>query len=127
MYCKKCGGKLESYASNCAFCGEPVEKYNTTVNYIKTEETSKKAVKPMTAAKWIGLTFLPIVIPFIGALIYIFLMFKWSFKSKDLTLKGYAKANLIMMLFIIILIIFIAITVATNPEITEKIKELELK
>ena len=71
MYCKKCGGKLESYASNCAFCGTPVEKYDTNVNYIKEEKDQR--VKHMNVIKWLGLWLLPIV-PVIGVFIWLILM-----------------------------------------------------
>ena len=63
MFCQKCGGKLESYASNCAFCGAPVEKYDDKMKYVKVEK-EEKAYKPMTAWKWIGLSLLPAV-PFV--------------------------------------------------------------
>ena len=103
MYCKKCGGKLESYASNCAFCGEPVEKYDTKPKYIRQEK--EKEVGPhMSVGKWIGLVLLN-GLPGIGQLIYLILMFKWAFGStQDLTLKNYAKANLLMILIVAILI-----------------------
>ena len=38
MYCQKCGGKLESYANNCAFCGTPVQKYDSNMNYVKEDK-----------------------------------------------------------------------------------------
>ena len=121
MYCKKCGGKLESYASNCAFCGTPVEKYDANVNYIKEEKPEK--VKHMSAIKWIGLTFLPVV-PLVGALIYLVLMFKWaSGRNQDLTLRGYARANLIMMLIAVLLIIgLFALAFVMGPEMLENLK-----
>ncbi len=107
MYCKKCGGKLESYASNCAFCGAPVEKYDTTVNYVKPEK-QEVDVKPMTALKWLGLILLPFI-PFIGPIAYLVLIFKWAFSSKDITLKGFAQAILTLMLVAVILTIIYVI------------------
>lgn len=99
MYCKKCGGKLESYASNCAFCGEPVEKYDAKPKYTKQE--SHEEASHMTTAKWLGLVFLN-AIPLIGQIIYLVLLFKWAFgENKDETLKSYAKANLILLLIAI--------------------------
>ena len=111
MYCKKCGGKLESYASNCAFCGTPVEKYDTNVSYTKQEK--KLDYEPMTTKKWIGLTLLN-CLPGIGQIIYLALLFRWAFGStKDLTLKGFAKANLILLLVATILTVVI---IAFLPE-----------
>ena len=121
MYCKKCGGKLESYASNCAFCGAPVEKYDANVNYVKPENKEASEYKPMTAWKWIGLSLLN-AIPLIGNLIYLILMFKWAFGStKDLTLKGYARANLIVMLFAIILMIGLFVLLMLSPQLMEQL------
>lgn len=109
MYCKKCGGKLESYASNCAFCGEPVEKYDTQPKYVRQERQSTE--EHMTTGKWIGLVFLN-AIPLVGQIIYLVLMFKWAFGStRDLTLKSYAKANLLLMLIAIILSVGLVVLV----------------
>ena len=118
MYCKKCGGKLESYASNCAFCGTPVEKYDTSVNYIKEDRVKEKGT--MTVGKWIGLTFLP-AIPLVGALIYLVLMFKWGFgENDDRTLKSYARANLLLMLLAFILFAALVVWVMMMPEFFEQ-------
>lgn len=117
MYCKKCGGKLESYASNCAFCGTPVEKYDTKVNYVKPEKQERAKPKHMNTWKWIGLAILP-GIPVLGALIYLILMFKWAFgKTQDLTLKGYAKANLLMLLVALLLIGAAVVLIVTDKEL----------
>ena len=102
MYCKKCGGKLESYASNCAFCGTPVEKYDAKANYIAPpkKQTNKSS---MSVGKWLGFSLLPLI-PLVGPLVYLVLIFKWAFGSHDdLTLKNYAKANLIVMVLAIVL------------------------
>ena len=122
MYCKKCGGKLESYANNCAFCGTPVEKYDEKVHYVNPKE-SKKTQPTMTTLKWIGLFLLP-GIPVLGAFIYLILMFKWAFgKNKDLTLKGFARANLVIMVIAVILII--AFTILLLPLIPEILEQLQ--
>ena len=120
MYCEKCGGKLESYASNCAFCGTPVKKYDAEVNYIKPAQPSLD-YKPMTALKWIGLTLLN-AIPLIGNLIYLILMFKWAFGStKDLSLKGYARANLLVMLLALFaVIVFFVLTFMGMLELSSR-------
>ena len=98
MYCQKCGGKLESYASNCAFCGTPVQKYDTQMNYIKEEKVNDKD-KPMTAWRWIGFYCLPLI-PLIGSIVQIVLIFKWAFGNhQDVTLRGFARAQLIVALF----------------------------
>lgn len=119
MYCKKCGGKLESYASNCAFCGEPVEKYDAEPKYIKQER--RDTAPHMTTGKWIGLVFLN-AIPLIGQIIYLILMFKWAFgDNRDLTLKSYARANLLLILISIILAAGVVVLALSGfiPELQE--------
>lgn len=104
MYCKKCGGKVESYASHCAFCGAPVEKYDSNMNYVKEE---KQEVKPkrMTTLKWLGFYLLPFI-PVIGWLAYFILLLKWAFgRHKDSTLKTYARAQLIVSIVLLVLIV----------------------
>ena len=113
MFCKKCGGKLESYASNCAFCGAPVEKYDTKMNYVKEEKAQER--KPMTAWRWIGFYMLP-AIPLVGSIIQIVLIFKWAFGAHDdLSLKGFARAQLIIALFALIAAIALVALVLLLP------------
>lgn len=107
MYCKKCGGKLETYASNCAFCGEPVEKYNTKANYVKEAKVVEK--KEMTTAKWFLLFFVALV-PVLGWLVYLIVLFKWAF-SKNATplIKSFAKASLLIIFILLAVIATFAI------------------
>ena len=124
MYCQKCGGKLESYASNCAFCGTPVEKYDTKINYVKEEKNNGQ--KYMSAWKWIGFYLLP-AIPLVGSIIQIVLIFKWAFSSNnhDLSLKGYARAQLIV---VAIALFFSAILIVCFlPYIMEALEEFQAK
>ena len=122
MYCKKCGGKLESYANNCAFCGHPVEKYETTARYVK-EETDNGEIKHMTVLQWIGLPLLNFI-PLVGTIIYLVLLFKWAFgKTNNLTLKNYAKASLIFMIISIVLVIIYSIFIMSNIELLNELLE----
>ena len=122
MYCQKCGGKLESYASNCAFCGAPVEKYDTQVNYVKKEKNADNDHKYMTAWKWIGFYLLPII-PLIGSIIQIVLIFKWAFgNSCDLSLRGYARAQLIIVLFALVLFAGLVALIVANPQFFELVE-----
>ena len=127
MFCQKCGGKLETYASNCAFCGTPVEKYDTKVNYVK-EEKKAKPEKHMNAWRWIGFYLLP-AIPLIGSIIQIVLIFKWAFgakASKDLTLRGFARAQLLVALFAVILVAAAVALYIAMPEVfKEAIESIE--
>lgn len=119
MYCKKCGGKLESYASNCAFCGTPVERYETQVNYIN--EHHRGASEPMTMWRWIGYYMLPII-PVVGGIIQIVITFKWAFgKNDDLTLRGYARAQLIVILLAILLSVAMLLAFFLNPGVLDEL------
>ena len=120
MYCKKCGGKLESYASNCAFCGTPVEKYDTKMEYVKQEKNGQ--IKHMTTLKWIGLELLPTLVP-IGTLIYLVLILKWAFGStKDTTLKTYARSRIVIFVFAIVLVAGLAVIIGSNQELMDSLK-----
>lgn len=102
MYCKKCGGKLESYASNCAFCGTPVENYDDKAKYVE-QRVNNGIEKPMTMWRWIGFYLLN-VIPVIGQIIILVTLFKWSSKNNpDKSLQGFAKANLFVILLTVLL------------------------
>lgn len=122
MFCQKCGGKLESYASHCAFCGTPVEKYDSEVKYVQ-EQRTRDNEKHMTTWKWIGFYLLP-CIPVIGSLIQIIFIFKWAFGSScDASVKGYARAQLIIALFSVLLVVGFFVFVFTNPDFLENMRK----
>ena len=113
MYCPKCGGKIESYANNCAFCGTPIAKYDTEVTYVKKEAKEEK--KGMTMWRWIGFYCLSFI-HLIGFIVQTVLIFKWAFsKHDDVSLKGFARA--LILLFIIFAIIFVAMYIFIVPQI----------
>lgn len=122
MYCQKCGGKIESYANNCAFCGTPVPKYDDKVNYVK-EESKSTEKKGMTAWRWIGFYLLP-AIPVIGSIIQIVLIFKWAFgKHDDVSLKGFARAQLLIVLFAFIFCVLLFVLIMSNPGLLDSLLE----
>ncbi len=110
MYCKKCGGKLESYASNCAFCGAPVDNYDDKAKYV--EQRSDSSSKPMTMWRWVGF-FLLNVIPVVGQIIVLVILFKWASKrNPDKSLQGFAKATLFLFLIALVLTFLYSILMA---------------
>ena len=110
MYCKKCGGKLESYASNCAFCGAPVDNYDDKAKYV--EQRSDSSSKPMTMWRWVGF-FLLNVIPVVGQIIVLVILFKWASKrNPDKSLQGFAKATLFLFLIALVLTFVYSILMA---------------
>ena len=42
MFCKKCGAKIESYASHCPFCGVAVEQNSVEATYTAPKGKEKK-------------------------------------------------------------------------------------
>jgi hypothetical protein len=79
------------------------------------EEKKVSRAKPMTAWKWIGFYFLPFI-PLIGSIIQIVLIFKWAFgSSSDLSVKGFARAQLILCLFAIIMFIGLIALIIAMP------------
>ena len=95
MYCKKCGGKVDSYASNCPFCGEPVAHKSVEATYTASENSA-----PVTrgVGKWI-LTYILMSIPVVN---FIMLMV-WAFgKNPDRTFKSWARSILLLGLITVI-------------------------
>lgn len=100
MYCKKCGGKVDNYASNCPFCGEPTGASNLEATYKGNGATGVQENK--SVGSWI-LTYIIISIPIVN----IIMMFIWALGKKsnsNTTFKNWAKMNLIFWLIGIILI-----------------------
>lgn len=118
MYCKKCGGKVESYASNCPFCGEPIVSNSVEATY-----TASNDGRPATRSvgQWI-LTFILMAITPINLI----MLFVWAFGHKtdnDRTFKNWAKAELIIMLISIILSVLLIVVML--PTLVELISEFE--
>ena len=119
MYCRKCGGKVDNYASHCPFCGEPVASNNVEVGGHDTPVEEKKGVW-----SWI----LTLIIASIPVLDIIFLLI-WSFgsgtKNKP-TFRNWARAVLALALIGTVLIIALSIimVVVYGPEAADKIKEI---
>ena len=98
MYCKKCGGKVESYASHCPFCGEAMSGNDVTATYTKASAEGEGAGRSI--GKWI-LTYILVGIPVVGFI----LMLVWAFGDKtkaDPTFRNWARANLVLVLIAVI-------------------------
>lgn len=100
MFCRKCGGKIESYSSHCPFCGIEVNSNNVQATY--TSETSSTVVNGKSVWGWIGI-YIVSGIPIIGFI----LLCIWAFgkdTQNDKTFRNWAKAQLLVYLLTIILI-----------------------
>ena len=105
MFCKKCGGKIESYASHCPFCGEPVESNNVQATYT-TPTTAPVEENQKSVLAWIGI-YIVSAIPIIGFI----LLFIWAFGNEtknNLTFRNWAKAQIIIYIvtFVLILLLY---------------------
>ncbi|MCX7773671.1 MAG: hypothetical protein N2376_11230, partial [Clostridia bacterium] len=115
----------QGYQSNAGFQGAPgyqagpAQQANTGYQGYNTGYHNPPPAYPvqpqngnqMTTGKWLGI-FLINIIPAIGPLIYLILLFKWAFGScKYPSLKSFSKAMLIIMLIGIIIGVIVAIFV----------------
>lgn len=118
MYCKKCGGKIESYASNCPFCGEPIAHNSVEATYTSTSNSQNGEHKSI--GSWI-LTYIVTCIPFIGFI----MLFVWAFGDKtrqNPTFRNWAKSQLLIMVLAMVLSTIMLITIL--PIALEALEEL---
>ena len=117
MYCKKCGGKVESYASNCPFCGAKVEQNGVEATYTAPDGTLREH---MSVGKWL-LIFIAMAIPPIN----IILLVIWAFGNGTKTnqsFRNWARAQFVLLAIGLILSIVAAIIL--GPTIVKYAKEI---
>ena len=93
MYCKKCGGKIESYASHCPFCGEALAQNSVQATY--TSSNNSVSSEHKSVGQWIGVAIVS-CIPLIGFI----LLCIWAFgdgSKNDPTFRNWARAQLVIM------------------------------
>lgn len=142
-FCDTCGGRLESdkspdveplqnsvssspnsgYQANLGYHANPsTSSYNPSYNNPPPVYSAQPVVNnQMTTGKWLGV-FLINIIPLIGQIIFLILLFVWAFGScKYPSLKSYAKATLILILIgIIISIVFGAVLAPMMSDLMEQ-------
>ena len=93
------------------------------MKYVKEEKVSKG--KGMTTMKWIGFYLLPLIL-FVGSIIQIVLILKWAFgKHDDVTLKGFARAQILMVIISSVLIVgFIVLWSAMFQSYLEQLAQM---
>lgn len=107
MYCKKCGGKIESYSSHCPFCGEAIANNSVEATYTSSNGNMVKSNKSIGG--WI-LTHILTAIPLVGLI----MLFVWAFGEEtkaDPTFRNWARTQLIVGLIAGIFIIVMVIVV----------------
>lgn len=114
MYCKKCGGKIESYASHCPFCGEPLATNNVQATY--TASNSNQVGEHKSVGSWI-LTYIVTCIP----LVNLIMLCIWAFGSeskKNPTFRNWARAQFVIAIIGVVLVV-IMMAVVIIPLIGE--------
>lgn len=121
MVCQACGRSTQNENANyCEYCGtsfrenrnvlyEDVEKENVKET-VKTNEIQGDAViaeeKVISFKNWLGSMILPFI-PFVGFLIYIVMLFVWSFSSETpKSKKNWARATLVVGVIAFILLAY---------------------
>lgn len=118
MICKNCNQQVPDGASYCDNCGASLQdnfqqtqyqqpSYQTTViNNYNTED------EHVSVLGWIGRWCINLI-PFVGPIIYLVMLFVWSFGSTPKkSLKNYARAQLILYAIAIVIVIIAAIIIA---------------
>ena len=95
--CNNCGTQLNDNVSFCGSCGANVH-------------TAQKETKsPISIGGWIGRSLIP-CIPLVGGIVYLIMLFIWSGDTKkEDTFRNWAKAQLIVMAIVVILVAVFAI------------------
>lgn len=118
MYCKKCGGKIESYASHCPFCGEAIVGNSVEATYTTSIHTQSGVHKSIGG--WV-LTYFISALPLVGLV----MLFVWAFGEKtknNLTFRNWAKAQLLIM--VIVTVLSTIMMVSLLPIMFELLEEL---
>ena len=115
MVCNKCGTPIKDGATFCQNCGakveapQPIQPAQTVpeqaqqINYYTPEK------KHVSVGGWI-LRYLITLIPCVGPIIFIIMLFVWSFdESYDDTSRNWAKAQLIWLAISIVLSLLVAL------------------
>ena len=129
MYCPKCNSENPEGVKFCVNCGNQldngVSKDNAYQNYNQNYNQAQPYQQPnyvqppaastedehMTVGGWIGV-FCINLIPCVGSLVYIIMMFVWAFGSTPKkSLKTFAKAQLLIMAIAIVLVIILFIII----------------
>ena len=83
-----------------------MSEYNNIETYAPaaTQATPKA---PISIGGWIGRSLIP-MIPLVGGIVYLIMLFIWSGdKTKEVTFRNWAKAQLIIMAIVIVLTIIL--------------------
>lgn len=113
MICKMCNTENPDGNSFCQNCGQPLnETVNSNVqNYQYYQQSGQNnrptESYPMSIGSWIGVFFLSFI-----PIANIILLFVWAFGgTSKVSLKNYARAQLILALIAILLVVILAVII----------------
>lgn len=94
--CRICNTTVHDEASFCPNCGTYLPEGSSTYQPRISKE-------PISVAGWIGRTLIP-CIPLVGSFVYLIMLFLWSGdKNKEETFRNWAKAQLILLVIVLVL------------------------
>ena len=94
--CNNCSATLEDHVAFCPNCG------NNLTNPVYPQDSSKESI---SVGGWIGRSLIP-CIPLVGSIVYLIMLFIWSGdQTKEDTFRNWAKAQLIVMAIVLVLVI----------------------
>lgn len=124
MVCKTCGRNTQNEEANfCEYCGGAYREHmHPTVNtapQIQMMTESDAGEKPITFLNWLG-SYGLLLIPFVGWLVYLVMLFVWSFgNNTPASKKSWAKATLVFtaisIVVVIVLFIFYMVSFMKTP------------
>lgn len=96
--CNICNTTVNDEASFCPNCGTHLPEGYSTYQPRNSKE-------PISVGGWIGRMLIP-CIPLVGGIVYLIMLFIWSGdKKKEDTFRNWAKAQLIVMAIVLVLVI----------------------
>lgn len=138
MICKNCQNSIPDDSNVCEFCGTRIKEPGEQNTASSNEYTAQERVTPLnnqsfreppkeefneeehvSVWQWVGIMAINLI-PCVGPLAYIIMMFVWGFGSTPKhSLKTYARASLIMaligiVLYIILFVIIFAVAGGVN-------------
>lgn len=116
--CNNCGTSLNDNAAFCTNCGStvPAASYPPAAPQMYAKQ-------PISVGGWIGRSLIPLI-PFVGGLVYLIMLFVWSGDTaKEDTFRNWAKAQLIITAIVFVLtLIFIVFYGVVFAEVFESLE-----
>lgn len=147
-FCEHCGSPLPQGSKTCPNCSgstnnsgvQPYNnpqqnsnqytnpQYNQPANNAYNAEPMVHPEEHVTVGGWIGRMLIP-YIPFVGPIVYMIMLFVWAFGSeRRLSLKNFAKAQLILsLIFTGIAIILIIVVFCIFMSVADRIDYYKLE